>query len=135
MLIDLSVCMQQALSVQDLKEGDVLVVRGFNPVSISQSVTQFLGSPISRKGSASSIHVMLVTGVYSDYALVAHLVRSGACVDYIRNPTVTTPASGAPASSADTASTSTPEQPAVTYTSAVYRIGVPKYASAGCALV
>lgn len=73
------------VSCRDLRAGDVVLVRAFNVVSASQALTSWFGQAHTRRGSASAVHAMLVVGCLDACAHVAHLTRTGAYVDYVRN--------------------------------------------------
>lgn len=74
--------------IRFLKEGDVFIVRGFNAVTASQLITQLFSPPVTRRGSYTSVHAMIVVAVQDDYLTVCHVVRTGASQDYIRDSTM-----------------------------------------------
>lgn len=74
------------VSVNDLRVGDLLVVRGSNAVSLSQYVVSLFNFSSETQGNPEAIHVVMVVDRSTDLAKVAHVVREGSFIDFVIAP-------------------------------------------------
>ena len=71
------------VQIEDLKPGDIVIVSSFNAVAASLAISRLFTQERTRRGSANSVHCMLVVNLDGESARVAHVVRSGAELNYI----------------------------------------------------
>eukprot|EP01083_Nonionella_stella_P099230 279004_1 len=69
--------------LDELQMGDILFVRGANPVSVSQTITKLFSSTTVKSGDASSVHVMLIVNRTAHGIWAAHVTRSGGIISML----------------------------------------------------
>eukprot|EP00475_Leptophrys_vorax_P012850 TRINITY_DN19219_c0_g1_i3.p1 TRINITY_DN19219_c0_g1~~TRINITY_DN19219_c0_g1_i3.p1 ORF type:complete len:411 (+),score=102.50 TRINITY_DN19219_c0_g1_i3:18-1250(+) len=74
------------VSVGDLKVGDIIFVKGFNLVSLSQKLFHVLSRGAGKQGDPDSVHVMIVIFANGLNAQVAHVTRDGGSMKFIEDP-------------------------------------------------
>jgi hypothetical protein len=74
------------VSVEHLKVGDVLFVKGSNAVFLSQKLARFIAMDKSKYGDAETVHCLIVTQANEIHVRVSHVNRRGGLHSFLEDP-------------------------------------------------